>query len=142
VTPHHLNRKGVSHSADATWAYVSRITYEVIDDKGNPIRGFDVNENWESGIVNDDPTCNWRRGAPGGFTASGTMFDDMIGGEAAGRTPAPTAPQSPPGTQRVQHWAQAWFIGSTVPGHGTKVQTNTLQKYLDHAEHENIKSPP
>jgi hypothetical protein len=33
-------------------------------------------------------------------------------------------------------------IGSTSPGKGTKVQTNTLQKYLDHGDHLSIKSPP
>ena len=142
ATPDHLNAKGTSHAADAPWGYLSHINYEVIDDKGKAMKGFDVNEQWETGVVADDATCNWPRGAPGGFTSSSTMFADMIGAVGAGGTPAPTAPGSPLGTHATQHWGQAWYIGSTTPGKGTKVQTNTLQKYLDHATHTGIKSPP
>jgi hypothetical protein len=134
--------KGTTHSADATYSYLSYVNYEVIDDKGKAIKGFDVNEQWESGVVNDDATCNWPRGAPGGFSSTTTRFADMIGAVGAGGTPAPTGPGSPLGTHKTQHWAQAWYIGSTTPGKGTKVQTNTLQKYLDHGEHADVKSPP
>lgn len=142
AAPHHLTAKGTSDGADGTYGYASRISYEVIDDKGKAIKGFDVNEQWETAVVNDDATCTWRRGAPGGTTASTTQFDDFIQGEASGFTPTATAPGSPLGAHATQHWGQAWYIGSTTPGKGTKVQTNTLQKYLDHARHTGIKSPP
>ena len=142
AAPHHLYAKGSSHAADATWVYASHINYEVIDDKGAAIKGFDVNEQWDTGVVKDDPTSDWRRGPPGAFPSTTTMFADLIGGETPTHTPAPTAPGSPLGTTKVQHWGQSWYIGSQTPGKGTKVQTDTLQKYLDHGEHLSVKSPP
>jgi hypothetical protein len=142
AAPKSLRHVSTNHSAHATWGYETRITYEVLDDKGNPIKGFDVNEKWTTGVVNDYPKADWRRGPEGGTTSAGTTFFDNIQGESKGHTPAPQNPQKPLGTTKVQHWGQDWYIGSTTPGKGTKVQTNTLQKYQDHAEHQNIKSPP
>jgi hypothetical protein len=40
---------------------------------------------------------------------------------------------------KVQHWGQSFFVGSTSKGKGTMVQSHTLQKYLDHADHENVR---
>jgi len=137
-----LRQVSVAHNADATWGYETRVTYEVLDDKGNPIKGFDVNENWASGVTNDDPTADWRRGPAGAFHSDTTQFSDQIQGETNTHTPTPQNPQSPVGNQRVQHWSQEWYIGSMTPGKGTKVQTNTFQKYRDHGAHEDIKSPP
>jgi len=141
AAPHSLRPKGTRHAASAAWGYESRITYEALDDKGSPIKGYDANEQWTSGVVNDDPACNWRRGPAGGVSVPGTTFDDLIGGEGAGQTPAPQAPKTPLGSVKEQHWGQDWYVGSTTPGKGTRVQSDTLQKYLDHGEHLNVTSP-
>jgi hypothetical protein len=142
TTAKSLRHVSTTHQADATWGYTTFVTYEVLDDKGNPVKGFDVNEKFPSGEVNDDPTCDWRKGAEGGTTSPNTTFSDQIQGESSTHTPTPQNPQTPVGSHKVQHWEQEWYIGSTTPGVGTKVQTNTIQKYRDHADHENVKSPP
>jgi hypothetical protein len=142
AAPKSLTHKGTAHKKDATFGYETRETYELIDDAGSPIKGFQVNEKWTTAVVNDDATTNWPRGAEGSLTSAGTTFDDQIGAVGAGGTPAPTEPKSPLGSTRIQHWGQDWYVGSLTPGKGTKVQSNTLQKFLDHALHESIKSPP
>jgi hypothetical protein len=127
---------------DATYAYESHEPYTVLDDAGSPIpAGFDVNEKFGAASY-DYAGSDWRQGDEGGSHSNGTSFYDQMQGESAGHTPTPKNPQTPRGSTKVQHWAQSWFIGSTDPGKGTKVQTNTFQKYQDHARHENIKSPP
>ena len=143
AAPKSMRHVGTSHNADATWGYLTHETYEVLDDRGTPINGFDVNEKWpEASPTNDHATTDWRRGPAGGHHSGTTRFSDMMGGEASGRTPAPQAPQTPLGTTQVQHWNQEWYIGSTTPGSGTLVQKNRFRKFRDHAVHENIQSPP
>jgi len=142
TTAKSLRHVATSHQPHGTWGYMTNITYEVLDDKGNPVKGFDVNEKFPSGAVNDDPTTNWRQGDAGGVSSTTTQFTDTIGGEASTYLPTPQAPQTPLGNQKIQHWEQEWYIGSTTPGVGTKVQTDTIQKYRDHADHDNVKSPP
>lgn len=140
-TPKSLRHISTTHNPDATWGYLTFETYEVLDTAGNPISGFDVNEKFGSPTY-DDPSCDWRQSQEGGHSAPGTRFSDMMGGEDSTHTPTPQAPQNPLGSHKTQHWPQAWYIGSTTPGSGTKVQTNTFQKYQDHAKHENVRSPP
>ena len=85
------------------------------------------------GRIDDDKT------PPGAFTTlSGAPagFADQIEGEASGYTPAALAPGN--STVKVEHWDQAWYMGSLTPGLGKIVQTDTIQKYIDHAEHQNI----
>jgi hypothetical protein len=41
----------------------------------------------------------------------------------------------------VDHWTGTWGIGSGTPGAGVTVQTNTWQRFQDHARHTNIVSP-
>lgn len=140
TVPKSLNHQSTWHQQHATFGYESRESYEVLDDAGSPIRGFDVNEKFTS-ITNDDPACDWRH-TEGGAHATGTTFADVMQGETAGHHPAPMAPQNPLGTHKVQAMAQEWRIGNTTPGKGTLVQRNILQRWQDHATHENIKSPP
>ena len=140
AAPDHMNNTGTRHSPSASWGYETRLTYQVIDDTGAVMSGYDVNERWSTGVVNDITPCDWRRGPPGAFHVAGSSFDDLIGGESAGHTPTPLAPSG--GSTRVQHWGQEWYVGSLTPGRGTLVQTNTLQKYQDHATHDGVTSPP
>ena len=41
----------------------------------------------------------------------------------------------------MHHFTQSWFVGNTTPGSGAQVQTDTLQRYVDHAAHLNVVSP-
>jgi hypothetical protein len=142
AAPKSLRHDGRTDNADATWGYETFENYTVLDDKGAAIKGFDVNETFPTAPTNDVAKCDWRRGKPGGFTSATTTFADDMQGELSDKTPTPQSPKSPRGATKVQHWDQEWYIGSTKPGSGTKVQTNTFQKYQDHAAHENVKSPP
>ena len=56
-------------------------------------------------------------------------------------SPTPEPPQSPLTTSEVDYHTQAWFVGSSNSGQGIQVQTDTLQRYLDHGRHLNITSP-
>lgn len=49
--------------------------------------------------------------------------------------------QSPLRNTTVKTLTQVWRVGSTVPGHGWKVQTDTVYKYEDHAIFDVIVSP-
>ncbi len=131
-----MKHKGATHSSHATFAYETHENYEVLDDKGVPMKGFDVNEKFTTAPTNDAAKCDWRRGAAGGLHAPGSTFFDNMQGEVSSKTPTPQNPQAPLGSTKVQHWTQEWYVGSTTPGKGTKVQTNTFQKYRDHAAHE------
>lgn len=143
--PNRLVHLGNTDAASANWGYESRIGYR-IEDQFNRVlpRRVGVNENWTTDVVNDFAGTNWRRGPAGGETLNPAGWVDRIQGEAVGFgfNPAPQNPQNPLGNVRVQHWGQAWFVGSTMPGVGRRVQTNTLQKFQDHARHEGVTSPP
>jgi hypothetical protein len=69
------------------------------------------------------------------------VLSDVITGQRFLQTPTPQFPQSPPGSTRVHHWGQEIYVGRTTVGAGRRVQSNTHQKYRDHAAHENITSP-
>lgn len=64
------------------------------------------------------------------------LFADRITGETSSHTPIALAPGN--NTVKVEHWAQSWYMGSLTPGVGKIVQTDTLQRYTDHAEHQDI----
>jgi hypothetical protein len=142
AAPQSLSHKGTDQNASATWGYETHENYEALDDKGATMKGYDANELFTTAPVNDAAKCDWRRGAAGGLHVPGTSWFDNMQGELSNKTPTPQSPASPLGSTKVQHWNQEWYIGSTTPGKGTKVQTNLFQKYQDHANHENIKSPP
>jgi hypothetical protein len=139
--PKSLRHDGTNHTVDAGYFYATHENYTLLDDTGTPIKGFDVNEAFGA-PVNDAAGADWRQSIAGGHHSGTTTFGDFMQGESAGHTPAPQNPQTPLGSTKVQHWDQKWYIGSTTPGKGTLVQTNVFQKYRDHANHENIKSPP
>ena len=48
-------------------------------------------------------------------------------------TPTPSPPQSPRSPTKVVHLGQEFWVGSGTNGQGARVQTDTLQKYIDHA---------
>jgi hypothetical protein len=142
-TPDHLVSTGNTDKVDASYFYKSQLFYK-IEDQFNRVlpRNVEINEQWTSGVVNDFAGANWRRDDPMPATVNPANWDDGIQGETARMFPVPQNPQNPLGNTKIQHWGQAWYVGSLVIGKGVKVQTNTLQKYRDHARHESITSPP
>jgi len=85
------------------------------------------------GVYDPNSKTDWDRGpANGALPTDGAKVHDKIGGEAAGYTPPATCNFN---STKVEHWAQQWSIGSTTSGAGALVQTDTLQKYIGHADH-------
>jgi len=137
--PKSMRGRGSTHNPGTPSGYLTVVNYQVLDDTGTVMSGYQVNERFPAGKVNDQPN-NWPNGAAGAINVTGTDWGDRLSVEGAG-SPNPQSPQSPLGTTKVYHRAQEWFVGSLTSGSGTKVQTDTIQLYLDHGEHHNIVSP-
>lgn len=134
----------ITDSCDATYGYTDLIGYKIKDQMGIFMpSAIPVNENWESPVTNDYSGTNWRRINPQFQTTDPSNpagFADEIQGENINLPAVPNT--SCPGTAvAVQHWSQSWWIGTTTIGAGVRVQTDTLQKYENHAEHLVITSP-
>jgi hypothetical protein len=129
---------------DPVFAYASFIHYKILDQFGKVLpANVPLNEHFTTPVTPDFPGMDWRRGANGGATVAPSDWNDQIQGETAGHVPPPQNPQTPLGATAVYHWDGEWSIGSADPsgGKGVRVQTNTWQKYQDHARHTNIVSP-
>jgi hypothetical protein len=104
-----------------------------------------LNEKWTSGVVYDYSGSNWQRPIAGSYitqTATPAYFSDHISGPSPGQNiPAPTNPQNPLSATKVLHLGQEWRIGSSTIGLGARVQTDSLQYYVDHGRHLSIVSP-
>jgi hypothetical protein len=141
--PHRLvlNQNFV-HMADATWGYETHIHYRIEDQFTDLLpSSVDINEQWTTGVVADSPGMDWRRGSEGAAVVSPADWFDRIQGETSTHTPTPRNPCSPLCNTAVYHWGGQWFVGSSTIGSGRRVQTNTWQKFTDHAEHTNRVSP-
>jgi len=99
-----------------------------------------VNEDWTTGAVNDYAGTNWRQSIATGQSYPSSAFADTIGGENLGLPPTPV-PTCDGNNTAVQHWGQEFRVGSVASGFGRRIQTDTLQKYIGHAAHVEIKSP-
>jgi hypothetical protein len=130
---------GATTSCDGTYGYQTSIDYTVQDNLLDTLPAqVGVNEAWTTDIVPDYMGTNWRRIDAFGFNMPDSTFADNIQGEASGFVPAASCTGD---AVAVQHWGQEWRVGSTTSGSGRRVQTNTLQKYTQHAEHTNPTSP-
>jgi hypothetical protein len=139
--PNNLLAGAINHTTDPTYVYLSTISYTVQDVFNVQLPSdVPVNEQWSTG-VSSDVAMNWRRIDPTGYAAPSAQFADLIRGEVPQATPTPLQPQTPLSTTKVCHWGQEWWVGDATPGVGRRVQTNTLQKYLDHAAHLQIVTP-
>jgi hypothetical protein len=142
--------------ANSTFGYTSSIYYSVVDQLKAPLppTPVPINERWDSDLFDDYPGTNWIRGDACGDTKvcqtlNPTLWRDMIDGQCIIGSPKCYAPKPvalpPPknlGDVAVDHWDGHWSVGSGIPGKGVSVQTNTWQKYQDHARHTNVVSPP
>lgn len=131
-----------TYSTDPTYVWSVQIPYRVLDNLLTPMPNpVSINENWTTAVANDYLNTNWRQGAAGCVTlGSGGAFADLIEGETPDRTPTPVYNLQENGLA-VQHWGQEWRVGTCAIGSGPRVQTDTIQKYTDHAAHTNIVSP-
>lgn len=140
--PYRLVVGQVKDLTDPTYAYESVLNYTVEDNLGQLLpSAVYINEYWTTSVVADYGGTNWRRGNAGSYSMPSSTFADFIQGELSTMTPAPHTPQSPLSATAVEHWGQAWHVGSATSGLGAQVQTDSLQKYIDHARHLSITSP-
>ena len=122
-------------------AIYSEINYRIIDNVGGTIIGATVNERFPSPPVNDQPN-NWST-SPTTSTqnwpnTNGTFTDNLY---QCGGTPAPVTTSSSQWGDKVYHMRQEFYVGSTTPGRGCRVQWHTLQFYRGYADQEGIHSP-
>jgi len=143
-------------------AYFSEIHYAIRDQTG-AVLPFPVplNEHFTSGLscdylIKGSCATNWpfsqNCGAKHfceGDQAPSDWADGVgigVGGTPLTPKPLPPGPlQKPPiplGSVEVIHWSGTWGIGDGTPGEGVAVQTNTWQRWQDHARHTNVVSPP
>ncbi|OLC99110.1 MAG: hypothetical protein AUH86_03160 [Acidobacteria bacterium 13_1_40CM_4_58_4] len=96
-----------------------------------------VNENWTTDVVVDYSPNSWYRpNTTNGMTSSSSFVDEITVG-------FPFVPQPECGgtNYAIDHWGQEWRIGSQVSGYGRRIQTDTLARYNNHAEHQDVVSP-
>jgi hypothetical protein len=145
-----ISRMVVDHGSCPAWAgcaaacpaYWTEIDYRIVDNVGGTIVGATVNEKFPSAKVNDQAT-DW--GSPAAFATTpswpntnGTFIDNWF--QSCG-TPSPVAPGAANAGQKVDHMEHEFYVGSTSPGKGCRVQKHTAQRYLGFARHENITTP-
>ena len=141
--PKTLVAGATTDQCNSNYGYDSFLNYTIKDNLSAPLpSSTPLSENWTSAVTNDYTNANWRRGDPQGYTSPDSTFADDIQGEAFSLPANPTPSCPPPlGSTPVQHWGQEWRVGSSTPGSGARVQTDNIQKYLDHARHTGIVSP-
>jgi hypothetical protein len=134
-----------AYAQDSTYVWNISIHYQIRDQLMTRMPSpVPINENWTTGVVADYQNENWRRGSAGCFTTlsqAPAAFFDFIQGETPDRTPTPVYNTQQNGAA-VYHRGQEWRLGTCTIGSGPRVQTDTLQKYVDHAAHNRIFSPP
>jgi hypothetical protein len=140
--PYRLVAGTIVNQCDPTYGYNDFLNYTIQDQLLTDLpAGVPLNENWTTGVVNDYSGTNWRRANPGSLTTQGAGFSDNIAGEAFSLPAVPTPSCAGTSTTKVQHWGQEWRVGTLTIGSGPRVQTDTIQKYIDHAVDLSITSP-
>jgi hypothetical protein len=146
--PYELEANGIVDKTDSTYGYQSQIHYRILDQTGVVMPfAIPLNENFTSGDVSDFPGANWTLPADCGTShvCSGTYNPSdwfyLVQGAKSGSAPPSQHPPTTLGTTTVDHWSGTWGIGDGHPGAGVTVQTNTWQRFQDHARHANIVSP-
>lgn len=130
------------YTADATYAWNMQLWYRVLDNFLTALpTPLSVNEYFTTAPIPDYSGTNWQPGPVGCTdTNADASFFDFIGGERSSRVPTPVYNLNWTGV-KVQHWGQDWHVGTCVSGSGPRVQSDTIQKWTDHALHTNIKTP-
>jgi hypothetical protein len=129
------------YTTDPNYVWDTDIYYLVVDNFLTPVPvSLPINEYFTTGPINDYSGTNWRQGSPGCAQTAGAEFFDLLGGENSSRVPTPVYSPNWTGA-KVQHWGQDWHVGTCNLGSGPRVQSDTIQKWTDHALHTNIVSP-
>jgi hypothetical protein len=131
---------------DGYYTYINYNTLSLCASDG-PMSTYDVNEQFGTWSLTNS-SYNWLHGPATGFRvdASGLWADNVNFWSAPQNctalpcVPQPYNPGYGPHTL-VQYVPQSWFVGSSTPGVGALVQTNTLQRYTDSAWHDAARSP-
>lgn len=141
------SNRGVAGSSclnppNGTDGFQSLVPYRIVSFFGVQISNIAINETFPS-EADDYIGNNWGTfaGLAGSYTTpDGTFADNLCVIHPTG-TPPSLPPQSPLSTVKVDHASQFWFVGTTTQGGGVGVQSNTVQRYQDHALHHSITSP-
>jgi hypothetical protein len=133
-----------AYGSDPTYVWETVVYNIVLDNLLTPLpSSINVNENWTTAVVADYSGTNWRQPTPnstGCVSIVNAELGDGIFGEVPSRIPTPVYNVSQNGAA-VQHWGQEWRIGTCTAGSGPRVETNTLQKYTDHAAYTGVTTP-
>ncbi len=131
---------GLTCTADGDVGWRSGIVYTVNDNVGGVVPNVPVNET--IGQKTSVETNNW--GVPAPF-ATGTdgnaQFFDLVCVTGISFTPQPQVPGNPLSSRLIDKVGQAWFVGSTTPGVGIRVQSDNAARFIDHGRHVDITSP-
>jgi hypothetical protein len=123
--------------------YASALKYKILNQFGGVLpRIVDVNEKFSNDT--SDNVCEiWPLPREAVWWAvDPTKFEDFVGVQTTFEVPPYATPaRNPLGAAKVDHWTQEFRVGASVVGQGILVQRDTLQRYEDHARHENIVSP-
>jgi hypothetical protein len=126
---------------DGTNGWVTQVTYTALSYFGAVIGGMRFSEQFSNYQPNQ--TNNWPAYTPsnGMATLPDGRFMDQICVTGTGGVPQPTPPQIPLGATLVDSGTQTWSVGTSSTGPGVPVQTDTLQRWLDHGAHYQPVSP-
>jgi hypothetical protein len=125
--------------------YISNVNYISADACGYAMTSIALNEQFGQWSYNN-PTYNWNHPTacydpltgltqcPSGY--SGWVWPDRISHFMCSVcTPPVSNPQTPLSSTGVDYAPQTWRLGSNSIGAGVIVQTNTIQRYVDHGRH-------
>ena len=125
---------------DTAQGYLTTYKYWLLDQLG---RYFEVvgslpfAESWWTGDISDWQNENWPQPEATGAWLTPDWFTDLdfIHGNYQ---PLPQNPHTPLQWNKVDHWGQDFWCGSTSPqDQWNQIRHHTLQSYQDHARHEN-----
>jgi hypothetical protein len=142
-TPWELTPSGSpSTVCDATYAYTTNISYNVVDNLSNPISG-EIYWNEVLGACQSENGSSWGSICIASSPGS-TPITDILGGPQLSRNPVPTPKcDSPPtGVTPYEMVQQTIYVGSDTAGAGVVAQTDFLTYYLDQGADTSIVLPP
>ncbi len=142
--PYRLASPESQHECDQYYGYSNYISYEIQDQLLAKVpSNVSWNEKFTSSCQQDNSQGNWcTYGLPTELGDTGTILIDHITGPGVNNNPAPNpTPVCSGNSTKQQHWSQELRVGSLTSGTGVRVQTDTLVRFADHAEHQTVVSP-
>lgn len=141
--PYKLVAGSIVDNCDPNFGYSDLFNYTIQDQLFLSLpANVEYNEHWTTPIVYDYQGSNWGRPNEVGTLTVGPNFADEVTGPGVNNNPPNVPPVACPGVaQQVQHWGQEWRIGSTAIGVGSRVQTDMIVRFTNHAEEQNIVTP-